>query len=217
MECSLFFGRMGHPNHEFRGHAIERSARPPPEPHRLAGRTRLPLARVPLLRLGEALGRALHRPSPVAGRTGPHRRPLRSREVPQSLMVTPLTETRRPAAPAALAADLAPRSRSRAPPAPLASSARHGRCASSPPAPSRSPRGAACLHSARTRAHSPRTPAARATPTGAASCAPLGPFPRRSQPREDGQIPDPRAMEPADFRQVRDRIEVKVRELLESL
>jgi arsenate reductase len=35
--------------------------------------------------------------------------------------------------------------------------------------------------------------------------------------REDWQIPDPRSMEPDEFRQVRDLIEAKVRELLATL
>lgn len=35
--------------------------------------------------------------------------------------------------------------------------------------------------------------------------------------REDWQIPDPRDMKPEDFRQVRDLIETKVKELLASL
>ena len=51
---------------------------------------------------------------PNSGRTHSHRRPLRSREVPQRQSVS-LTETRTSTDPAVLAADLAPPSRSRAP------------------------------------------------------------------------------------------------------
>ncbi len=39
----------------------------------------------------------------------------------------------------------------------------------------------------------------------------------RARVREDWQIPDPREMEPAEFRQVRDLIESKVKELLKRL
>ena len=80
--------RTGHPNHEFPKQALELFAGPRPEPRPLAARASVPHGSTALRCLRGALAHALHRRAPLAGRTGPRRRPLRSREVPQSRVVT---------------------------------------------------------------------------------------------------------------------------------